>query len=986
MKHVLATLALLSLVIGCLTAQAVWDEELILREDHCLDWTRSMVGTPDGGSLVVFTQGGANHRGVWLRKIEADDQAAAAPILIYEDDTIKNDLAICSSLDGNFFIRWTNPTSGFGVTKVNSLGQPLWQPAVLVLPLEAYAGAITVPDAGGGLYLVYSKNVPGYSTDIFVQHINSAGVPLWQGEGLHLTFTMSQEDPYTAKITSDGGLIICYSIINNSYRNYKIVKIRADHTVAWTYAFTNDSTDPYTWVRSIFSPDNTTFYIIWTQTVNGVAKLMMQSFILNGALQFPLPVILCSTETSGAIYSSTVLCSDNTIMTGIHLGSNTLPITNHLQKNSLSGELLWSDVSPIPDSIISMYSLAADQAGGAYFNYIYMRGYSTSYHGSMVQHYDSAGQPLFPGIGKVVNPYMNYDETLDQALIYANNKFTGVWFSSIGDQKGLYYYVCDANADPLTPLKTPLREVIGGTVTYPGMIARGTDILTFWIDSRSVRPTVSAYKCYYQITDPEGNNAKAPDGEVLIDDANSLSGRIIPVTLANGETRLIYTIYSSSSPRLMVQSLDAEGNVAWGANGITLINPQYSANIGNICAFADENDLYLAWSMYDTEGVTRTYAQKLVGTTPMWGTNGLMISSGITGNHLGETPLVFKDHYLALKVSTISPGRIVCWAIHLEPDGSVSPAWQPAGMTVDDTPIPAGSSYTAVAGVAFDKLLIAYRFCFEEETAPYRYSLLDELGQTLIDHATLISDENIQAGLSFDTRLCFDYAGRIIDWNTFELSYIYGSLDENGLPTLDYNTVETDHAYASNNPTITTLVPNLHAIFWLNSSDIYMGMINPDGQYFPLANDDPVITKCKIAPLSAVIDGDLYLCWGDYKSSIFSYYGTELRLQRYAFSPVSALDPEAPPLAPRLTCYPNPFNPLTNIAFEMPTPGKALLNVYNLRGQLVTTLLDTTLDSGKQRVTWNGKDASGRDAASGIYFIRLSTPTSRLTTKALLLK
>jgi len=581
---------------------------------------------------------------------------------------------------------------------------------------------------------------------------------------------------------------------------------------------------------------------------------------------------------------------------------------------------------------------------------------------------------------------MNYDETLDQALIYANNKFTGVWFSSIGDQKGLYYYVCDANADLLTPLKTPLMEVLGGSITSPGMIARGSDILTFWRDSRFVTPTLSAYKFYYQITDPQGNNILSPDGEVLIEDGYSVSSKLVPVSLANGETRIIYCTVSANSSKLIVQSIDAEGNVAWGENGITLINPQYSANISNICAFAVENDLYIAWSMYDANEVTRTYAQRLVGTTPMWGANGLMISSGITGNHLVETPIVFKDHYLALQVLTFSPERKVCWATHLDLDGSISPAWQPTGLIVDDHAGMNSSGYSVVGGVAWNKLFLAYKLVQEEENAQYSYSLLDIRGHTLLDHQPLIGSTYDETSLMLDSRLGLDYSAKLIDWITGDVSYVYNALDNSGQPLFEQTMVATTHQAFSYSPSIVSLDPALRALYWYSGSNVYMGTISAIGEYTPLANDAPVITKCKISPISGVLGSDLYLCWGDYKSSVYSYYGTELRLRRYSFVPVHTIDQEAPTFAPGLTCYPNPFNPVTNIAFEMESPGKALLQVYNLRGQLVQTLADTHLDAGKHRVVWNGKDSSGRDAASGVYFIRLSTPTSKQTTKALLMK
>jgi len=57
---------------------------------------------------------------------------------------------------------------------------------------------------------------------------------------------------------------------------------------------------------------------------------------------------------------------------------------------------------------------------------------------------------------------------------------------------------------------------------------------------------------------------------------------------------------------------------------------------------------------------------------------------------------------------------------------------------------------------------------------------------------------------------------------------------------------------------------------------------------------------------------------------------------------------------------PNPFNPLTDIAFEFPVPAHTTLEVYDLRGRLVRRLLDADLAAGKHRMSWNGTDSQDR--------------------------
>jgi flagellar hook assembly protein FlgD len=75
--------------------------------------------------------------------------------------------------------------------------------------------------------------------------------------------------------------------------------------------------------------------------------------------------------------------------------------------------------------------------------------------------------------------------------------------------------------------------------------------------------------------------------------------------------------------------------------------------------------------------------------------------------------------------------------------------------------------------------------------------------------------------------------------------------------------------------------------------------------------------------------------------------------------------------------YPNPFNPVTIIEFDVSeiVEGGAQINlsVYNLLGQKVITLLNGNYKSGNYKIQWNGKDAYSRDVPSGIYFYQITS-------------
>jgi flagellar hook assembly protein FlgD len=87
-----------------------------------------------------------------------------------------------------------------------------------------------------------------------------------------------------------------------------------------------------------------------------------------------------------------------------------------------------------------------------------------------------------------------------------------------------------------------------------------------------------------------------------------------------------------------------------------------------------------------------------------------------------------------------------------------------------------------------------------------------------------------------------------------------------------------------------------------------------------------------------------------------------------------------------LSNYPNPFNPETKIVFNLPEEGNVKLEIYNIKGQKVKTLLDCYMSPGRSEMIWNGKDDNGKPVGSGVYFYKLQTPEKCFTKKCMLLK
>jgi hypothetical protein len=90
--------------------------------------------------------------------------------------------------------------------------------------------------------------------------------------------------------------------------------------------------------------------------------------------------------------------------------------------------------------------------------------------------------------------------------------------------------------------------------------------------------------------------------------------------------------------------------------------------------------------------------------------------------------------------------------------------------------------------------------------------------------------------------------------------------------------------------------------------------------------------------------------------------------------------------------YPNPFlsgaksraagNPGTRIAYALPQAAHVVIKIHDALGREIATLVDEKLAAGSHFVAWDGKDSTGRETPSGIYFVRMQAEGFVRTMKA----
>ena len=84
--------------------------------------------------------------------------------------------------------------------------------------------------------------------------------------------------------------------------------------------------------------------------------------------------------------------------------------------------------------------------------------------------------------------------------------------------------------------------------------------------------------------------------------------------------------------------------------------------------------------------------------------------------------------------------------------------------------------------------------------------------------------------------------------------------------------------------------------------------------------------------------------------------------------------------------YPNPFNPITNISYDLPDDSFVSITIYDMLGNVVINLVNTTQSSGNNSVQWNSTNNEGQSVSAGVYLYCINARQLRQTKKMILLK
>ena len=98
------------------------------------------------------------------------------------------------------------------------------------------------------------------------------------------------------------------------------------------------------------------------------------------------------------------------------------------------------------------------------------------------------------------------------------------------------------------------------------------------------------------------------------------------------------------------------------------------------------------------------------------------------------------------------------------------------------------------------------------------------------------------------------------------------------------------------------------------------------------------------------------------------------------------MDEELPRVSTLYGNYPNPFNPMTRIAFAVPSDERVRVAIYDTGGRLVRRLVDRVFTAGSYELPWHGRNDEGENMSSGVYFYRVEIGERRYSGRMVLVK
>ena len=980
-------IVLFVVLVSLLNAQIEWYEEIPVRQGVNIEWYRS-ANAVEGGVVFVWSDTRTGIRDVWAQKYDVNGNKlwGEEGLLVNGELSRQEDPVVIESGNGDVIIAWVdfrNEDAGdIYAQKVSSDGVLQWDPSGVPLCLheEIQISLNIVPDENGGAYVIWldSRNVGG--TDIYGTHIDSNGdiVAGWDADGNPIANESGIQNQHTFwEDGTNGAVVAWHDTRDPDDADIYIQRIASNGDLLWDEDgnILTNATGPQE--KPKITPDGTgNFIFSWRDMgVDSFGDIKAQRVDLNGNLLWANEVEVYA-GTGIQRNARITKASDNGAIIVWEDGRNEISENFkdlYAQKLDISGNLQW-DASSV-EIVQAMNDqlnprLKGDNDGGAWITWEDGRVNNHPYEDIYIQHVNSSGTFELPANGYDVCSADGWQFS-PLVKISDNNVFC-VWGDNRTGSTGLYVQILDDSG-------TPILED-DGEIIYYGLCgdSHNQQILTnddkkivIWEDTRNAG---YGFQIYYQVVNDDGSFVLAENGQPITtltgDDQESMDSDIYPdsdiLTIVWEENKLGFK-------QIFGQAVDLEGNMLWsvdegmqlGESSVEQVKPKISTLVDG-----STHEYYVGWEDYTDFMDTRIMGQKIIDGNLEWGIEGITIADRNGNDELCE---VYKNYYVWQSVG-YNNRNIFC--LMVDENGDPATGWDADGLEVC---IEDGDQLNARVLEVPDGLLIIW-----DDT---RNGSIDIYGQIVTPEGTilwadggipLVDDNNDQ----FFSNMLYDDAIFMV-WEDFRSGSVFDvymqKFDLDGIEVWADSVAVVVQESNQEAPYLVSDGTNF-MVFWEDyangdESELKAQLMDENGG---MTWPETGFTICselrnQNEPKS-VNDGEYsYVIWEDTRSSgktdIYNVY-----IQKVKFEPVDADDTQIHVSGNILMQnYPNPFNPTTTIDFNLTENTFVTLEIFNIKGQKVKTLVADNMQAGYHSMVWNGKNNAGKSVSSGIYFSNFGT-------------
>ncbi|MDO9576636.1 MAG: T9SS type A sorting domain-containing protein [Candidatus Cloacimonadales bacterium] len=961
LKNLKYGILIVTVLFTCLSLTA--EDALVVRQNTNFAWASNSVSIDDG-VVSIWADTKTSIWNIYVQKVDAAGNKLwnnGQPVLLDENvDTSAGPMYATVSSDNCVIFLWMDRISGNNFRmysqKINSAGEFLWsQNNELLVDNTFICHPNLIANEVDGAFVFY---LDAENNGIIGINLDANANNLWSAIPDPLFVDISLRE-----IISDnnGGVIIIYTELSDE-EILMAARINFNREILWNGIVA--ILLPSYYYPKITAVGSSNFIIWWRWDENVIG----QRFDLNGNQYWGDEGMEINNEAVSEFGRVEIAGAENSFFMAYSIST---PQPNEynfkLQKFDLNGTALWADAAILDECLYSsayFFDLLPREDEGCCIDWLF---------GSELyaQQIDANGNKFWGNDGILLGT--DYDSGWTQGGVQINelnDQIFCTWQLIKGGKSHLRYQCLDSTGNILLPgdgidIQSGMQSGFGD---YQ-LIGNDDSSYSLWGDAR-----FGFGRIFAQRISPEGENYFPEFGIAITDTAFSNQFNFVAKTLPDGGVAVTWCEVKENEElkRVRWQILNPEGTVlSPNGNDITVdvmvdqTNPQIDIVDGNIIILWVEED--------------KIVTQKLNNYSPVWGNNGSLL---IENCDTVYTTLI--GNYICFEY--LEEFYFNC----IDENGNLDAEWPFPGVEVST------SRWHINTMTEFNGDLV---FMWKETPQGHRnygFQILNMSGDYVFPGSGFVIAENVTFN---DHDYLFDGCINLFHEAETGFDIIMERYDLQGNEIWSGTTIQNnDYIHSLNS---TKLGENFLVTWYVNSNEYtnsyMMHMIDAEGNPITsniTSEDFEIYSDRSEYQLTSMTDNDAAIMFhrGYDVGSETTFFSSGLVSYLVNVSDVPIIEDEIVKTTKcNLSNYPNPFNPTTEIRFQISDFSEVEsieIEIYNLKGQKVKSFSNLQItQSPNHQIVWDGTDQNSKPVSSGVYLYKLEVDgKTKVSKKCLLLK